>query len=294
MPSSMTGYGRGEFTNDKCAIVVDLKTINHRYLDISFRMPRSIQIFEEKCRNVLHKYINRGRVDLYIQLTERESGLHDIKLNRFIAAAYYDALKDLRKLFNIKEKISLQLMSGLPDVFQTAEISLNEEEIWTYMEKALEDAVSRLLVMRRKEGEKLFVDIANHLGVIEDSLERIKLRAPFVVEDYKSRLNKNLAELLPPDSLDEYQNRLLCEIVIYADKINIAEEIARLYSHLQQFKETSRQQGSIGRKLDFLLQEMNREINTIGSKANDYALSACVVEIKSELEQIREQIQNIE
>ena len=290
----MTGFGRGEFKNENYHITIEIKSYNHRYLDFTFHIPRNFQVFEERCRGILQSKIFRGKIEVFLQISRKEIRPYEVKLNKSVLDGYYAAIETMRQHYQISETPSLALLVSLPEVFELNEQETNLEELWNYVRIALEEALKNLLTMRENEGKELFNDINERLSHIEAYINKIEARAPFVVEEYRLKITKLLHELLPPEIVDEYQNRLLYEIVLYTEKTNISEEITRFKSHISQFINHAKQTESIGRKLDFLLQEMNREINTIGSKANDLELSSYVVEIKSELEKIREQIQNIE
>ncbi len=292
MIKSMTGFGRGKIEDGGKELMVEIKTVNHRYCDIYIKMPRQISFLEDKVREVIRKKISRGKVDVYITYDDFSEDSKDIIIDRALAEAYNRSVQLLRDEFGLKDDISVSLIARFPDVLRVEKPEEDEERIWSLLSVALNDALDALINMRQIEGEGLMHDLLERTTIIENNIKEISIRAPEVVKEYKCKLENRIKELLDQQIVDE--NRLAMEVAIFADRCSIDEELVRLGSHIKQLRETLKLSQPVGRKLDFLLQELNREINTIGSKANDLIITNQVVEIKSELEKIREQIQNIE
>jgi len=292
MIKSMTGFGRGKIEDGGKELMVEIKTVNHRYCDIYIKMPRQISFLEDKVREVIRKKISRGKVDVYITYDDFSEDSKDIIIDRALAEAYNRSVQLLRDEFGLKDDISVSLIARFPDVLRVEKPEEDEEKIWSLLSVALNDALDALINMRQIEGEGLMHDLLERTTIIENNIKEISIRAPEVVKEYKCKLENRIKELLDQQIVDE--NRLAMEVAIFADRCSIEEELVRLGSHIKQLRETLKLSQPVGRKLDFLLQELNREINTIGSKANDLIITNQVVEIKSELEKIREQIQNIE
>lgn len=293
MIKSMTGFGRGEYCNEDYSCSVEIKTLNHRYNDIFIKMPKHIYFLEEKIKKVVKTSIGRGRVEIYINLEYLGERDVDIKTDVSLAKSYFNALDNLNKNLGIQDEITLAHILAEDDIIKIDKKELDEEEIWTGLKEALNFALKETVNMRIQEGRELFKDIKSNLLIVKEKTKKIEERSPIVIEEYKEKLKERAEELLKGEyELDE--ERLANEVVFFADKSNINEEVIRLYSHINQFFESLKEKEPVGRKLDFLIQEMNREVNTIGSKANDMEISKNVVEIKSELEKIREQIQNVE
>ena len=293
MAISMTGFGRGEYKDDNYQFLVECKTINHKYADINIRLPRKLSFLEDKARILIKDYVKRGRVDLYIKLDLLGSEDVNLKFDEGLATQYVSILKQIRDKFDLADDISVMNIAKFPDVVKSEEKEEDEELLWSMFKKALEDALIKLKEMRAEEGKKLADDIIMRSNLLKNYIEQIENYSYNVVNDYKEKLNNRIGELLEdPSIIDE--NRLAQEVAIYADKCSITEEIVRFKSHIEQLKNTVVKDDSIGRKIDFLIQEMNRETNTIGSKSSDINITNLVVEVKSELEKIREQIQNIE
>ncbi len=293
MLKSMTGYGRGEFANELFNIIIEIKSVNHRYGDIIVKMPRHINFLEEKIKKSVKERISRGKVDVYVNLEYINESAIDLKVDIPLAKAYKEILEDLSKELNLDDHVKLYNILGLPEVIRTEKKELDEGLLWSSLKEALDIALDNILNMKILEGEAIKDDMLLKLLEIEKLVDEIELRSPNVVQDYKERLRERLEELLDKDfKIDE--DRLAQEVAIFADKCNINEEIVRLKSHINQFKSIVNEDDAVGRKLDFLIQEMNRETNTIGSKANDIYISSNVVMIKAEIEKIREQVQNIE
>ena len=293
MAISMTGFGRGEYKNDNYHFTVECRTINHKYADINIRLPRKISFLEDKIRSVVKDYVKRGRVDLYIKLDLIGSEDVNLKFDEKLATQYVNILKNIKSTFELQDDITVMNIAKFPDVIKSEEKEEDEDLLWSMLKEALQDALLRLKDMRSEEGIKLANDIDMRCDLLNNYIEEIEKYSYNVVNDYKERLKNRITEILDnPSLVDEI--RLAQEVAIYADKCSITEEIVRFRSHINQLKNAIHKNESIGRKIDFLIQEMNRETNTIGSKSYDLNITNLVVEIKSELEKIREQIQNIE
>ncbi|MGF7185715.1 uncharacterized protein (TIGR00255 family) [Desulfitispora alkaliphila] len=291
MIRSMTGFGRAEISNENISLRLELKAVNHRYGEVNVRMPRQLSSVEDKIRSSVLKKLSRGRIEIYINLEETGDRQRIVKVDKELALAYHNSLKDLANMLNLDYKSNLEQLTAYPEVLSVKEQELNVEQAELLIEEALAEALKQVEKMRILEGQKLAEDLMNRIKLIEELLGKVEAKAPEVVKNYREKLSKRLSELVD-QTVDE--NRLALEIAIFADKASIDEEVVRLYSHIAQFKESLGENVPIGRKLDFLIQEMNREVNTIGSKANDLDISHVVVDLKSELEKVREQIQNIE
>ena len=293
MAISMTGFGRGEYKDDNYQFLVECKTINHKYADINIRLPRKLSFLEDKARILVKDYIKRGRVDLYIKLDLLGSEDVNLKFDEELATQYVSILKQIKDKFDLVDDISVMNIAKFPDVIKTEEKEDEEDKLWSMLKVALENSLLKLKEMRSEEGKKLAEDIQNRCDLLKNYIEDIEKYSYNVVIDYKEKLKNRISDMLEdPSIIDE--SRLAQEVAIYADKSSITEEIVRFKSHIEQLKNTVVKNESIGRKIDFLIQEMNRETNTIGSKSSDLNITNLVVEVKSELEKIREQIQNIE
>lgn len=293
MIKSMTGFGRGEYLQDLYKIKVEIKAVNHRYNDINVKMPRHISYLEESIKKIIKEKISRGKVDVYINLEYINESPIEVKVDIPLAKSYKNALEELVIELNLEDNIRLNNILNISEIIKTERRELDEDLIWECIKHGVELALDNLMIMREKEGRELKLDILSKLDNIEESLFHIIERSPFVVLEYKEKLKERIKDLLDNNiSLDE--DRINSEVAFFADKSSIDEEIVRLKSHIKQFKTILEEDDAIGRKLDFLIQELNREINTIGSKANDIVISKYVVELKAELEKIREQVQNIE
>ena len=290
MLKSMTGFGRGEMKEGLKQVSVEIKTVNHRYIDISIRMPREIQVLEEKIREFIQKGIIRGKIDVFVSYSDLNTSTQ-IVLNEMLAGSYLEALSATAEKYGLPNSIGISDIAKFPDVISMNKQQVDEQNIWLFMLPALSAAMEKLLNMRAKEGEMLCNNLQQALNNIEAYFSYIVERAPAVPVEYKNRLEEKLKEI-------ELQNaepqRIALEIALFADKCSIDEEITRLRSHIVQFRNALNLPEAVGRKLDFLVQEMNREVNTIGSKANDLEITNNVILMKCELEKIREQIQNLE
>ena len=292
MIRSMTGYGLGEAVLNGKKFTVEIRSVNHRYSDINIRMPRTMNYLEENVKNFLKDRISRGKIDVFISFESTSGDDYEISLNESLAEAYVKALKKIKENNDVIDDISVSLISKFPDVITINKKEDDKDFLWGLLEKSLIEAFNAFILMREKEGSKLQKDLLEKSLKLEEHLSVIKERSPYLVQEYKIKLEKRLQEILPNHSLDE--NRIAVEVALFADKCSIDEEIVRLESHISQFRDIITTEDVVGRKLDFLAQEMNREVNAIGSKANDLQITHSVVELKSEIEKIREQIQNLE
>lgn len=293
MVKSMTGFGRGISEEDTSrSFTIEIKTVNHRYFDINVRMPRNLLSLESKVRETIKNKINRGKVDVFITQNSYGKEDSDIHFNEELSDSYMSCLEKIRDRYDVIDNISVSLIARFPEIITLEKKEEDLEEIWKSLKCPLNDAVDALVNMREKEGEKLREDIVSKCENIEELVNKVDERAPFVVEDYKERLENRLQELLENANIEE--NRIAAEVAVFADKASIDEELVRLNSHIIQLKETLKKEEPIGRKLDFIIQEMNREANTICSKASDLEIINLVINIKNYIEKIREQTQNIE
>ncbi len=293
MAISMTGFGRSEYKNDNYHFTVECRTINHKYVDINVRLPRKISFLEDKIRNVVKNYVKRGRVDLYIKLDLIGSEDVNLKFDETLATQYVNILKSIKSKFDLQDDITVMNIAKFPDIIKSEEKEEDEDLLWEMLREALEECLCKLKEMRCEEGLKLSNDIDMRCDLLNEYIEQIEKYSYNVVSEYKEKLNNRIVEIVDNPSLID-ENRLAQEVAIYADKCSITEAIVRFKSHIVQLKKAIHKDESIGRKIDFLIQEMNRETNTIGSKSSDLNITNLVVEVKSELEKIREQIQNIE
>ncbi len=293
MAKSMTGFGIGEYKNDSYNVSVECKAINHKYLDINPRLPRKISFLEDKLRLLVKDYLSRGRIDLFIKFETVKSSGVKLQYDDELASQYYDILRRIKRDFDIEDDIKVTDIAKFPDIITASESEEDEELLWDMLSEATEISLKKLCEMRTLEGEKLEEDILNRTVILEKAILDIEKYSDSVVKEYKDKLNGKISEILEdPSVLDE--SRLAQEVAIYADKSNITEEIVRFKSHINQLRNTVRKDDTIGRKMDFLIQEMNREVNTIGSKSSNIDITNLVIDVKAELEKIREQIQNIE
>ncbi len=293
MAKSMTGFGIGEYKDETYSVSVECKAINHKYLDINPRLPRKISFLEDKLRILIKEYLNRGRVDIFIKFETLKSSGVKLQYDDELAAQYNDILRRIKKDFDIEEEISATDIAKFPDIIKTSELEDDEDLLWNMLSDATEKSLKKLLQMREMEGKKLENDVLERTNLLEKYILDIEKYADELVKEYKVKLNARIADILEdPSVIDE--SRLAQEVAIYADKSNITEEIVRFKSHILQLRNTVKRDEAIGRKMDFLIQEMNRETNTIGSKSSNINITNLVIEIKAELEKIREQIQNIE
>lgn len=289
---SMTGFGRAEAMDEKRKFTVEIKAVNHRYLDLGIKMPKKFSAFESRIRTLLKDYIQRGKTDLFITFEDYSEENVNIKYNAGVAREYYKYLNQMAEEFGLENDIRLSTLSRYPDVFTLEEAPDDEEEIFKLLENAIVSAAKMFVESRIKEGEALREDLIDKLNNMRKCVGLIEERSPQIVEEYRNKLHDKVAELLKDSTIDE--SRILTEVTIFADKVCVDEEIVRLKSHINAMEDVLKAGGNMGRKLDFIAQEMNREANTTLSKANDLTLSDTAIELKTEIEKIREQVQNIE
>ncbi len=292
MIKSMTGYGTAEAVGCGKRFTVEIKSVNHRYSDISVKTPRNYGYLEEVAKKALSSCIVRGKVDVYISVESIEGASGDVTLNSEMAKGYYNALCEMVQELNLNEKVSIEHLVNFSDVFSIVRKTENSEEIINLVNEITYNACKSFAQMRAREGEKLYEDLAGGLDFIEQSVAFIEKRSPDIVLDYTKRIRERMEEILGNYPVDE--GRLLGEVAIFSDKVNTSEETVRLKSHITQMRELLKSSEPTGRKLDFIIQEMNREANTIGSKCNDISITKTVIDIKAGIEKLREQIQNVE
>jgi uncharacterized protein (TIGR00255 family) len=288
----MTGFGRCEFADEKRKFTVELKSVNHRYLDVSIKMPKKLNFFDSTIRSVLKEYIERGKVDVYITCEDYTEDNYSLRYNSALAGEYLGYLKAMAEEFGLENDIRVSTLSRYPEVFSMEEQTIDEEELWSGLEKALRGACKQFVDSRIREGENLKKDLLVKLDEVLSDVKFIEERSPEIMQEYRVRLEEKVKELLDDRQIDE--SRIATEVTIYADKVCVDEETVRLKSHVQSTIDTLNKGGSIGRRLDFIAQEMNREANTILSKANNIEISDTGINLKTGIEKIREQIQNIE
>ncbi len=292
MIKSMTGFGRAERIFDAMEVTVEIKSVNHRYFEFSSRVPRNCAFLDEKLKSFLKEKISRGKVEVYVTVNDSNNDAVEIEVDRSFADGYVKALKSIAKLYGVKNDITASVIARNSDVFNIKKKSVDEEAITEAVLSTTLDAVNAFVSMREVEGARLKDDVLTRADFILEKVAFVEKRSPETVKQYKDRLTEKIKDLLADAQVDE--QRLITETAIFADKVAVAEETVRLRSHISQLKQLLESDEAVGRKLDFLVQEMNREANTIGSKAQDIDIAHTVVDIKSEIEKIREQIQNIE
>ena len=292
MVKSMTGYGRAVETIGSFTVTVEIKSVNHRYFEFSPKVYRAYSFLEEKLKSFVQQYISRGKVDCYIQIENEATDECIVKVNHSLASGYINAFREIADTYELELDDAFEMLVGRSDIFSVHKNETDEEALWEAVSKVLKSAIDAFIGMREIEGEKLKADIFNRADSILSNVEFIEERSPKTVIEYNEKLKKRIQELIGDTEVDE--QRLLTEAAIFADKIAVAEETVRLRSHIAQMHEFMDSDIAIGRKTDFLVQEFNREANTIGSKAQDVEIAKRVIDIKSEIEKIREQVQNIE
>lgn len=292
MIKSMTGFGRCEVADENRKMVVEMKAVNHRYCDINIKMPKKLGFFESSIRALMKKFIQRGKIDVFITYEDYTEHNVCLKYNQELAAEYYQKLCAMAEFFGVDNDIKVSHLSRYPEVMSLEEQTIDEGELLKLIEKAVSGACEKFVETRIVEGEQLKTDLIGKLDSMLDIVSYIEGRSPEIVKAYQEKLTAKVNELLENNTVDE--NRILTEVTIFADKICVDEETVRLRSHIQSAKDTLVAGGSVGRKLDFIAQEMNREANTILSKANDLDISNRAIDLKTEIEKVREQIQNIE
>ncbi len=292
MIKSMTGFGRAEHCDEKRKITVELKSVNHRYLDVNIKMPKKLSFFETSIRNLLKEYIQRGKVDVYISYEDYTEDNFSLKYNRDMARAYLKYLNDMSREFGLENDIRVSVLSRYPEVFTLEEQEIDEDELWNDLEAVVRSACEGFVASRLSEGENLKNDLIGKLDTMLNYVDTIEKRAPAIIEEYRKKVNDRVKDMLADAKIDE--SRILTEVTLFADRICVDEEIVRLKSHIESTRDTLRAGGSVGRKLDFIAQEMNREANTILSKSTDLSTSNVAIDLKTDIEKVREQIQNIE
>lgn len=292
MIKSMTGFGRCEVADEKRKFTVELKSVNHRYLDVNIKTPKKLNFFESTIRNLLKEYIERGKVDVYITYEDYTEDNYTLRYNSALAAEYLGYLNSMAEEFHLDNDIRVSTLSRYPDVLVMEEQDIDEKELWSGLEKALRGACEQFVESRVKEGEAIRNDLLDKLDAMLSDVDFIEERSPQIMKEYRMRLEEKIQEILGDRQIDD--SRIATEVTIYADKVCVDEETVRLRSHIMTTKDTLIAGGSIGRKLDFIAQEMNREANTILSKANNIEISDVGINLKTSIEKVREQIQNIE
>lgn len=292
MVRSMTGFGRAQLSVEGFNITVEIKSVNHRYFDFSAKMPRVYSFLEEKIKSFLSSEISRGKVECSLQIETTADESVVVSVNEPLAKGYVNALQTLSEMFSLSSDANVLSIARFPDVLSVTKAPVDEEKLWCGVEEALRQALVQFIEMREREGAKLKADVLSRADTIISNVEFIEERSPETVKLYNEKLLERMCTVLGDTQVDEA--RILTEAAVYADKVAVAEETVRLRSHIDQLRTMLSANEAIGRKLDFLVQEINREANTIGSKAQDIDIARCVIDIKAEVEKIREQIQNIE
>ena len=289
---SMTGFGRCEISDGDRKMTVEMKSVNHRYLDVAIKMPKKLNFFESAIRSLLKTYIQRGKVDVFITYEDLSEANTTLRYNQALAAEYLKYLNQMAEEFHLEQDVKVSALSRYPEVLVMEEVQEDEEELWKLLEKAVKGACEQFVETRIREGENLKRDLLIKLDELLEHVAYVEERSPQIVAEYREKLTEKVKELLADTQMEE--SRIAAEVTIYADKICVDEEIVRLKSHIKHTKETLEKEDSVGRKLDFIAQEMNREANTILSKSNDLEVSNHAIELKTGIEKVREQIQNIE
>ena len=292
MVRSMTGYGRHQELLDGMDITVEIKSVNHRFLEFTPKVYRAYSFLEDKLKTLIQSAISRGKVDCFVQIDTEATDDSVVEVNHSLASGYMNAITELCEKYGLQSNNSVELLTAHPDIFSVHKAPADEDKVWNAVRPVVEEAVAAFIAMRENEGEKLKNDVLSRADFILENVAFIEERSPETVKEYNEKVKARIRELLDDAEVDE--QRLLTEAAIFADKIAVAEETVRLRSHIDQLRSFFEAEEPIGRKLDFLVQEINREANTIGSKASDIAIARRVIDIKAEVEKIREQIQNIE
>lgn len=292
MIKSMTGFGRAELSFGQRKFTVEIKSVNHRYLDVSVKMPKKLNFFEASIRNLLKEYMQRGKVDVYITYEDLSEQNVSVRYHEDVAVSYLGFLRQMAEKFGLEDDVRVSTLSRYPEVFTMEEQQIDEEGIWKDLEKTIRMAAEAFVESRVKEGENLKNDLCAKLDGMLSHVAYIEENSPEIIDEYKQKLQSRVHELLGDQNIDE--TRILMEVTLFADKVCVDEEIVRLKSHIEMVKSTITEGGSVGRKLDFIVQEMNREANTVLSKSTDLEISNRGIELKTEIEKVREQIQNIE
>ncbi|BBB93020.1 MAG TPA: YicC family protein [Methylomusa anaerophila] len=294
MLKSMTGFGRSEYIDSTHRFIVEIKAVNHRYNEIVIRMPKNLGSLEDKIRRSVANTLLRGRIDVYVTVDEYGEKKRTIRVDKELAIAYHNAIRELASLLATTTVDNVYHIAKYPDILKVEDVSDDIMELWPKLSEAINGAVANLMSMRLAEGASIEKDLLGRIEKLNGWIATISEQAPQLLVDYREKLLGRMRDLLSAVGMEPDETRIIQETALYADRINFTEELVRLQSHLDQFRATLNSDGAVGRKLDFIIQEINRETNTIASKANDFTIANVVVEIKSEIEKIREQIQNIE
>lgn len=292
MIKSMTGFGRSEIVKGNRKISVEIKSVNHRYLEAGIKMPKKLNVFESRMRDLLKKYATRGKIDIFINYEDDSESQVNLKFNLNIADEYMAIFNNMSEKYNLKNDMTVGGLARFPEVITMDEVQEDEEELWHFIEEAMKAALEQFVNTRILEGENLKKDLLGKLDHMEELVAFVEKRSPEIMKEYRSKLESKVKELLGDTTIDE--SRIATEVIIYADKICVDEETVRLRSHIEHARKCLNEEGGIGRKMDFIAQEMNREANTTLSKANDIEISNAAIDLKTEIEKVREQIQNIE
>ena len=292
MIKSMTGFGRSEIVKGNRKISVEIKSVNHRYLEAGIKMPKKLNVFESRMRDLLKKYATRGKIDIFINYEDDSESQVNLKFNQNIADEYMAIFNNMSEKYNLKNDMPVGGLARFPEVITMDEVQEDEEELWHFIEEAMKAALEQFVNTRILEGENLKKDLLGKLDHMEELVAFVEKRSPEIMKEYRSKLESKVKELLGDTTIDE--SRIATEVIIYADKICVDEETVRLRSHIEHARKCLNEEGGIGRKMDFIAQEMNREANTTLSKANDIEISNAAIDLKTEIEKVREQIQNIE
>ena len=292
MIKSMTGFGRSEIVKGNRKISVEIKSVNHRYLEAGIKMPKKLNVFESRMRDLLKKYATRGKIDIFINYEDDSENQVNLKFNQNIADEYMAIFNNMSEKYNLKNDMTVGGLARFPEVITMDEVQEDEEELWLFIEEAMKAALEQFVNTRILEGENLKKDLLGKLDHMEELVAFVEKRSPEIMKEYRSKLESKVKELLGDTTIDE--SRIATEVIIYADKICVDEETVRLRSHIEHARKCLNEDGGIGRKMDFIAQEMNREANTTLSKANDIEISNAAIDLKTEIEKVREQIQNIE
>ena len=292
MIKSMTGFGRSEIVKGNRKISGEIKSVNHRYLEAGIKMPKKLNVFESRMRDLLKKYATRGKIDIFINYEDDSESQVNLKFNQNIADEYMAIFNNMSEKYNLKNDMTVGGLARFPEVITMDEVQEDEEELWHFIEEAMEAALEQFVNTRILEGENLKKDLLGKLDHMEELVAFVEKRSPEIMKEYRSKLESKVKELLGDTTIDE--SRIATEVIIYADKICVDEETVRLRSHIEHARKCLNEDGGIGRKMDFIAQEMNREANTTLSKANDIEISNAAIDLKTEIEKVREQIQNIE
>ncbi len=292
MIKSMTGFGRSEIVKGNRKISVEIKSVNHRYLEAGIKMPKKLNVFESRMRDLLKKYATRGKIDIFINYEDDSESQVNLKFNQNIADEYMAIFNNMSEKYNLKNDMTVGGLARFPEVITMDEVQEDEEELWHFIEEAMKAALEQFVNTRILEGENLKKDLLGKLDHMEELVAFVEKRSPEIMKEYRSKLESKVKELLGDTTIDE--SRIATEVIIYEDKICVDEETVRLRSHIEHARKCLNEDGGIGRKMDFIAQEMNREANTTLSKANDIEISNAAIDLKTEIEKVREQIQNIE